>query len=379
MSAAHPLEQPHAPQTITSSAASSPKALASPGLAPEKVPTAPAAVLRSGRFRQGRQASWTQLDQLVTKLEKKGAKSLTSQEAIALPKLYQAQISSLAVARNTILDQNLLEYLENLSLRAYLAVYGPRKSFFKCFKEFLSQGFPQSVQRLWAPIIVSALILISSTLVGLIAVKIDSGYYPLLVSPSIAQGRDYSSTSQELLEEGIFQPWSGFEESFIHFAGFLFRHNSTVSLLCFGLGFAFGIPTIFLLFSNGLLLGAMIGLHLDKGIGLEFIGWLSIHGVTELTAVVLAAGGGLAIAQGIIFPGPRCRKDNLARLGRDAAQVMMGAIIMLLVAGILEGGFRQLIHLTSLRLLIGAITGFFWATYFLKAALSDPQTNSGSA
>jgi hypothetical protein len=47
---------------------------------------------------------------------------------------------------------------------------------------------------------------------------------------------------------------------------------------------------------------------------------------------------------------------------------MIGVVIMLLVAGILEGCFRQLISSTILRFVIAASTGAFWLWYFLRGS-----------
>jgi hypothetical protein len=41
-------------------------------------------------------------------------------------------------------------------------------------------------------------------------------------------------------------------------------------------------------------------------------------------------------------------------------------VLMDFVAGIIEGGFRQLISDTPARLAIGLATGVFWVVYFLS-------------
>jgi uncharacterized membrane protein SpoIIM required for sporulation len=333
-------------------------------------------LIRSGRFRSGRESSWRELESIVSKLEKKSVRSLSAREAMELPKLYQALISSLAVARNTILDKNLIQYLENLSLRSYLAVYGPQGGLLQPIANFFRSDFPQCVRSLKAPIIISGLSLLAGILVGFIAVLVDPMYYSLIVDPQIASGRDFSASPEELRSKYLDAPYTNFEQNFIFFANFLFRHNTIVSLMCFGLGFLAGLPTIILIFTNGLLLGAMLALHFDKGLMIEFVAWLSVHGITELTAVVLAGGGGLAIGASIVFPGQWSRRANLADKGLKASKVMIGAIIMLFIASILEGGFRQLIVDTFSRLIIGFMTLVFWWYYFFKAFQIDPKKKS---
>jgi len=63
------------------------------------------------------------------------------------------------------------------------------------------------------------------------------------------------------------------------------------------------IPVFLLLFLNGLTLGAFSALFASRGLAGDFWGWVLPHGLTELLAVVLCAGG-LVLAQALLFPGP---------------------------------------------------------------------------
>jgi len=127
------------------------------------------------------------------------------------------------------------------------------------------------------------------------------------------------------------------------------------------------VPTILLLVYQGLGFGGFLALHYNRGLLLDFVGWVSIHGATEFGAILLCGAGGLALADRILFPGRYGRVESLAVNGRMAAQVAVGAMLMFFVAAILEGGFRQLVASTSLRLMIGAVTGVLWLFYFARA------------
>src|SRR5262249_54871679 len=127
---------------------------------------------------------------------------------------------------------------------------------------------------------------------------------------------------------------------------------------------AAGVPTVMLSVYQGLPLGAFLALHHNRGLTVEFLGWLAIHGVTELGALTLFAAGGLVIAEKILFPGRYSRLDNLALHGRLAAQMAVGGVLMLFAAAILEGGFRQLIQSTPLRFAIGFGIRALWVAYF---------------
>ena len=143
----------------------------------------------------------------------------------------------------------------------------------------------------------------------------DEAWFSSLVPSWLGGGRGPSSTRDDLLRKEIFAPWPGAAESFGIFANVLFSHNTLVGIMTFGLGMAAGIPTLMLTVYQGLPLGAFIALHYNRDLTVDFLGWLAIHGVTELGALVLFAAGGLVIGEKILFPGrySRHRESRFAR------------------------------------------------------------------
>jgi uncharacterized membrane protein SpoIIM required for sporulation len=324
----------------------------------------PELVLKSSQFRKGRETGWRELEVLVDRVEHRGFRALTLDELQRLPILYRAALSSLSVARTIALDRNLLLYLENLSLRAYLVVYGPRVNAFEGMREFFRRDLPQAVRTARWHILLAALSLCVGVVAGLMLTLQDEAWFASLVPSGLGGGRGPTSTRADLYNKEIFAPWPGAIEAFGVFANVLFSHNSLVGILTFGLGLAVGIPTVMLTIYQGLGLGAFIALHSNRDLTIDFLGWLSIHGVTELSALILFAAGGLVIAEKILFPGRYSRIENLAMHGRLAAQMAVGAVLMLFVAAILEGGFRQLVQSTPLRFAIGLGVGALWLAYF---------------
>ena len=323
--------------------------------------------LRSSQFREGRERLWRQLEELVTRVEKKGVRALSAEEAQKLPLLYRAGLSSLSIARTIVLDRNVLLYLENLSLRAYLVVYGPRRGLWSSFKQFVKEDFPRAVRKMWPHLLVASLIFFVSAVVAYWLVLGDISLFHSFVPEDLAGSRGPDSSVTELREQELFPPWAGFAKMFLFFGNFLFRHNTLIGILCFGLGFLLGVPTILLLISNGLTIGAFVALHAHKSLMTDFVGWLSIHGVTEILAILLCAAAGLVVAEKIIFPGQGTRLQNLARQGRSAASVAAGAVALFFIASILEGGFRQLVDNTPGRYGVALLTAIFWWGYFCFA------------
>jgi uncharacterized membrane protein SpoIIM required for sporulation len=321
-------------------------------------------VLKSSEFRKGREESWRELEGLVGRVERRGVRALSLDELLRLPVLYRAALSSLSVARTIALDRNLLLYLESLALRSFLAVYGPRASPLEGLRAFFGHELPAAVRSARWHILIAALCLLVGTVAGFMLTVQDEAWFSSFVPSGLSGGRGPSSSRADLLNKEIFAPWPGAIEAFGIFANVLFSHNTLIGIMTFGLGMAAGIPTILLTVYQGLPLGAFLALHHDRGLTVDFLGWLAIHGVTELGALILFAAGGLVIAEKILFPGRYSRIENLAMHGRLAAQMAVGGVLMLFAAAILEGGFRQLVQSTPLRFAIGLGVGALWVAYF---------------
>lgn len=323
-------------------------------------------VLKSSEFRKGREAGWRELERLVQRVERRGVRSLSLDDLQQLPILYRAALSSLSVARSIALDRNLLLYLENLALRAYLAVYGTRTNPVEGLRDFFVRDLPEAVRAARWHILIAAAALLVGVAAGFILTVHDEAWFSSLMPADLAGGRGPASSAADLRAKELFAPWPGAAAAFGVFANVLFSHNTLVGLMCFGLGLAAGIPTLMLTVYQGLSLGAFIALHFNRGLTIECLGWLSIHGTTELGALILLAAGGLVIADKILFPGRYARLENLALHGRQAAQMAVGAILMLFVAGILEGGLRQLVQSTPARFAIGLGMATLWLAYFSR-------------
>jgi len=325
-------------------------------------PDIEAASLRSDRFRLERETDWRRLEAIVEALEKNRLRRISDDDLLALPVLYRQAASSLAVARETSLDAATLTYLESLVRRAWFQVYGPRTSLFAWLRRFLGGGWSAAVRAIWLEICIALAVMIAGTAVGWLLVARDPDWYYALVGGDMAQGRG-PGASREALAETLGGVDSG--EGLTFFATYLFSNNAGVTIMAFALGFAFGIPTLLLLVYNMAVMGAMLWVFVDAGLGWEFAAWLSIHGTTEIFAILLGGAAGLHVGRSMAFPGERSVLAAASEAGRRAAQVMAGAVLMLVCAGLLEGYGRQLVTAPAARASIGAAMLLLWLAYFV--------------
>lgn len=328
-------------------------------------PAAPA--FSASRFRAEREGDWIEFDRLLTRLEKGSAASLGTDELLRLPVLYRATLSSLSIARATSLDRALNDHLESLAMRGYFLLYGVREKRSARLARFFTHDWPAAVRAVWKETIVTALVMLLGIATSWSMVASNPEWFFQFVPEGLAGGRT-PDASAEYLSSTLGHGKTLVEEEGqggLHvFATMLFTHNSGVGILSFALGFAFGVPTMILQFLNGLTLGAMLSVFAGKDLLVDFAAWLLIHGTTELFAIILAGAAGLRLGSAMLFPGDIDRMTALSLAGRTAGKVMVGVILMMLCAGLLEGFGRQLITDTALRYAIGATMLIGWIAYY---------------
>ncbi len=310
-------------------------------------------------FRSDREADWKAFDELLTRAEKRSPNVLSDDELLSLPILYRSTLSSLSVARATSLDQALIAHLESLSLRGYLYLYGARRGLAERIAAFFVYDWPAAVRDLWRETIVSASLMLLGAAAAFKLVASDKTWFDAIIPAGLAAGRG-PDASPEWLRNMLYDGG----DFLSGFAAQLFTHNTQVAILAFALGFMLGVPSLLLMLMNGAILGAMFQIYWTKGLGYELGGWLSIHGSTELFAIAIAGAAGMRIGTALAFPGALPRMRAAAGAGRVAASAMVGVVIMLLAAGLLEGIGRQTITDDETRYLIGGSLMAFWLAYF---------------
>jgi uncharacterized membrane protein SpoIIM required for sporulation len=322
-------------------------------------------LMRSARFRAEREADWRLLEGLVIQAEQRGLHRMDYAAARDLAASYRRATTSLAIAREISLDKALLDYLEALTARAYLCVYAPQERLGGLMRRFFTASAPQALRRSWAFIALGFLCMGLGVLAGYLLYLENAAWYFVFIPAELAGGRTPDAPT-DYLRQVIYD--SDPENSGLGaFAAFLFSNNTRIAIFVFGLGVFACAPAVLLTFYNGLSLGAMLALHVDRGLGWDMGGWLSIHGVTELSAICIACGAGLQLGTAVLFPGQDTRATALRLAGRDAVKLALVAAVMLVVAALLEGFLRQLVQDRATRYTIGWGIGALWLAWALLA------------
>lgn len=280
------------------------------------------------------------LEELLDRAERI-ARPLSFGELRELAHLYRVCSARLAIQRSRANDPAAARYLNALCVRAYthLQVTTPPR---RRVRKFFYADFPITLAATARVQAIAALILLAGAIVGATVVAsrpaalyafIPSWMYPadeLEQFESSRQARiDFlSHTSMAAGTKSLFS------------AG-LFVHNMQTGLMAFATGILAGVPTILIVFENGLILGAFAWLFSRGGTTLSFWAWLLPHAIPELLAVTLCASGGLLIARAVIAPGRRTVGAALSEAVRPALQMVAASVPLFIVAAAIESFLRQ--------------------------------------
>ena len=162
----------------------------------------------------------------------------------------------------------------------------------------------------------------------------------------------------------------------------IMTNNITVTFMVFAGGILAGLPTILMLFWNGMSVGIISTACAQHGMALDLWSFVAAHGALELPSIFIAGGAGLRIASGLLFPGMLSRKKALAQAGGEAVRLLAGTIPMLFVAGILEAFLSPTSAPRTVKFAVSAMlfTGLcFWLSEGGRKPVSTASTPASAA
>jgi uncharacterized membrane protein SpoIIM required for sporulation len=313
--------------------------------------------LTQAAFVARRSDAWQRLDALLRRIERRGIRTLSPGEIFELGSLYRAATSDLAYAQGRGYDAGLLGYLNRSVARAHAQVYAqtPQGSFAR-IAEFYTRSFPQEFRRSLPYFALCTAITVACAVVAYVLVRTHpADAYALLPKMLV------SEKIRKSLHDSNFAVDPGFAPAM---SAMIIANNVKVAIIAFAGCVTLGALTIYIIASNGLMLGGMGALFTNAGFGRDFWATVAPHGVVELTAIQIAGAAGLLIAGAAIYPGRRRRRDLIVENGRRAGTLIVGVASMLIVAGIIEAFVSPRRLPETTRIVIGLSSAVLLLSYF---------------
>jgi uncharacterized membrane protein SpoIIM required for sporulation len=302
-------------------------------------------------FTASRRATWTELDRLLERSQGNGLHGFEPNDLEALGRAYRQVVSDLAIAQRDFPNDQVTVWLNALAARAHLRLYRAPPPSWQRLGRFFTIDFARRFRAAGPYLAASAALLFVP---GLIA------YLLCLVDPTVREAL-VPARLRDVMEDG--ETWTQIEPAFRPaVASLIFTHNIQVAMLAFASGVLLGLGTAYVLVSNGLMLGGVLGAAQYYGVAPLLWEFVSAHGYLELTCIVIAGAAGLMIGDAVVRPGLRRRRDALARAARQAVELMAGAAPVLVVAGVVEGLISPSELPALVKFVVGPVLGLaLWA------------------
>ena len=320
-------------------------------------------------FTTKQQPIWSELEELLNRTRRRGAKDMSTAQLNRLGYLYRRITSDLAVARRDFPDDRCVTYLNALASRAHASIYQTSPLKRNTIRNFFRFGFP-TLFRGNLPFIVAAFLMF--------AIGFGIAYWIALAKPAFAE----RLAPQHIVETiHAKEMWTNIPELQRNLAAsFIMRNNIQVAFLAFASGITFMIGTVYILAFNGVHIGVIAGLCHVHGLALPLWEFVSPHGYIELTTIFIAGGAGLKMGYALIAPTQFTRTRALADAAKTAVKLIGGCVVLLIIAGVIEG-FVSPSSLSSIaKIGFGFATGVLLFCYlFLMREPNETPVPAGKA
>jgi uncharacterized membrane protein SpoIIM required for sporulation len=321
----------------------------------------------SDRFISERKGAWQRLEDLLGLLDRSSLRRLNREEVRELGRIYRRTASDLAIARAECRDPRLVNYLNSLVIRAHGRIYRADASEGRHrLRNFFARDFPRAFRRTWR---YTALAFATYALFAALSFTATSR------DPEFSELAGIPPQFREDVLERKLRWWEHANDANQIAASVIGTNNIRVTLNAFALGATFGVGTLYYMAVNGLQHAAAVALAHRAGYAGELLTFMAGHGVIELSCIFIGGGAGILFGTALLFPGDRPRFDNLRLRGREAAQLIIGCVPLLVVAAVIEGFVSPAPIPAEIKFTVAAVTGVTLYSYLLLAGRGEEEQN----
>jgi len=281
-------------------------------------------------------ARWRDFAAALATAQRTGLRAMAPEEVSRFVALYREVATDLARLRTASdsEDQDAIFYVSRLVGAGHNLLYRQRSVAARDVWRFLSVDVPREVRRSAPYILASACFLFGPMAITYGAVVRK----PALASRLLPAGmidRVVSGAHADSAGNRSYVKTKDYQRPVM--ASTIVQNNVKVTYVAFAVGILAGGLTLFMLIFNGMSIGASFALYANHGIFHQIGTFVIAHSVFELSAICIAAGGGLLLGAAVLVPGPRTRREAIVINGRRALRLISASTLMLLAAGTIEG------------------------------------------
>ena len=289
-------------------------------------------------------------------------KLLENEKAVGPDRLAEIFIQvtdDLSFSRTQYPKSDTTQYLNNLASKIHLEIYKNKKEDKKRFIAFWKYELPFLFKNAHRQLFYAFSIFTVAILIGVTSVANDENFIRLIL------GDGYVNMTLENIEKGNpLAVYGKTNEADMFFA--ITFNNIRVSFTAFAAGLLLSIGTGFILFQNGLMVGAFFTFLGQKGLLADSLLIVMLHGTLELSAIVIAGAAGFVMGNSILFPGTYSRLESFKIGAKKGLKIIMGLMPIFIVAGFIESFVTRYTFMPwPIKLVIVVISAIFIIYYFI--------------
>lgn len=269
----------------------------------------------------------------------------------------------LSYARTFYPNSNVTRYLNGLAAQMHRGLMQNRRDDRSRFITFWKYELPLLFRQSHRLLAVSAGIFLIACILGWVSAAHDNTFVRLIL------GDQYVNMTLENIKKG--DPLGVYNSRdqasmFIQIT----LNNIYVSFRTFIFGLFASFGTMAMLFYNGVMLGSFQYFFYERGLLLESVLKIWIHGTLEISAIVIAGCAGLTVGNSLLFPGTYSRLESFKRGVKQGLKIAIGLVPIFITAGFLESFITRLTLPPIISGGIILISAFFIIWYFILYPIS---------
>lgn len=281
------------------------------------------------------------------------------QDAEKLNNLFIQVTDDLSYSRTFYSNRSVRVYLNSVAQRVFFTVYKTKKAPLSKMLNFWSAELPALIYESRKEFRLSFFIFLFAISIGVLSSVMDPEFLRIIL------GDSYVNMTLENIESG--DPMRVYKQKGALGMSFgITLNNLYVAFQTFLFGALFGIGTVIILLTNGIMLGSFQYFFIERDLFLESFLTIWTHGTLEISAIIIAGAAGLTMGKGLLFPGTLTRLQAFQRSARRGLMIMLSITPIIILAGFIEGYLTRYTETSDLiraLFILACLTFVLW--YFV--------------
>lgn len=277
--------------------------------------------MREAAFVKRNQERWQEIEHTLTATQRPHPDRLAE--------IFIQLTDDLSFARTQYPKSRATQYLNNLASKIHLEIYKNKQEDKNRFITFWRYELPLVMYESRKQLLYAFIIFIVAGIMGGVSAYYDETFVRLIL------GDAYVNMTLENIEKGNpMAVYGGINQADMFLV--ITFNNIKVSFYAFVAGLFFSIGTGFMLFQNGIMVGAFLTFFLKKDLLMHSAMVIMLHGTIELSSIVIAGAAGFVMGNSFLFPGTYSRFASFKMGVIRGVKIVIGLVPLFILAGFIE-------------------------------------------